>query len=75
MAKTSVQTKTVSLTVDHVFMPEDLLRPDWETSQENAKYTGKVDGKRVKYRVHADLADRLISRDQAMEVPPDVTED
>jgi hypothetical protein len=74
MAKASVQTKTVSLMVDHVFLPEDLLRPDWSTAEETAKYTGKVDGKRAKYRVHAELADFLIGRDQAMEVPPDVAE-
>ena len=63
--------KTVSLLIDHVFMPEDLLRPDWSTSTENRKYVGRVDGKRVKYRVHAGLADLLIEKDQAVEVPGD----
>lgn len=74
MARPRVPTKTISLTVDHVFMPVDLLRSDWETSEENAKFNGKVDGKRAKYEVHADMADLLISRDQAIEVPADVTE-
>jgi hypothetical protein len=74
MAKAKVPTKTVSLMIDHVYMPEDLLRPDWSTAEETAKYKAKVDGKRAKYEVHAELADFLIGRDQAMEVPPDVIE-
>ena len=67
----SDDTKTVSLLVDHVFMPEDLSRPDWSTSTENRKYAGRTDGRRVKYRVHAGLADLLIEKDLAVEVPED----
>ena len=69
--------KTISLTADHVYMPVDPMSPGWETAQETARYDRKVmdedAGKlRVaKYAVHPDLADFLIGRDQAMEVPAD----
>jgi hypothetical protein len=69
MAK-EVPAKTISLTGDHVWMPEDLMRQDFATAEETKKYVAKdADGKRVKYRVYAGLADLLVSRDQAMEVP------
>ena len=67
MAKSA---KTISLLVDHVFMPIDLGAPKWETSEGTQRYPAKdEDGKRVKYDVHPDLADFLIGRDQAVEVP------
>jgi len=60
--------KTISLTIDHVFMPEDLLSNDPEAR--TRRYPAKDgDGKRAKYRVNDALADLLISKDQAMEVP------
>ena len=66
-------TRTISLTVDHVHMPIDLLAPDWESTADTARYPAKIeqDGKlvRAKYEVHAALADFLIGRDQAIEVP------
>lgn len=64
-----VATKTISLLVDHVFMPRDLMD---DRSDDTARYPGKVDGKRAKYEVNAEIADLLISRDQAIEVAPDV---
>ena len=68
MAK-KVQTTTISLTVDHVHMPTDLLDPDWASATETKRYPGKEDGRRLKYEVHAGLAEFLIGRDQAIEVP------
>ena len=68
MAK-KVQTTTISLTVDHVHMPTDLLDPAWASTTETARYAGKEDGRRLKYEVHAELAEFLIGRDQAIEVP------
>ena len=68
MAK-KVQTTTISLTVDHVHMPTDLLDPDWASAAETTRYPGKEDGRRLKYEVHAGLAEFLIGRDQAIEVP------
>jgi hypothetical protein len=62
-------TKTISLTGDHVFMPVALLDGGWETAEKTKQYDAKVDGKRQKYVVNAGLADFLIDRDQAMEVP------
>ena len=66
-------TRTISLTVDHVHMPVDLLSSDWESTTDTARYPAKIeqDGKlvRAKYEVHAALADFLIGRDQAIEVP------
>jgi hypothetical protein len=72
-----VPTKTISLHVDHVHMPSDLLSPKWETAQDTARYERKLphpdtgDLVLVKYEVHADMADFLIERDQAVEVPSD----
>lgn len=66
-------TKTISLLVPHVFMPEDLKDPDWKTSTETKKYDAEVHDYRVKYDVHSGLADFLIQRRQAIEVPPDET--
>ena len=68
MAK-KVQTRTISLTIDHVHMPVDLLDPDWASTTETRRYPGKADGRRLKYEVHAGMADFLIARDQAIEVP------
>jgi len=68
MAK-KVQTSTISLTVDHVHMPVDLLDPGWASATETTRYPGKEDGRRLKYEVHAELAEFLIRRDQAIEVP------
>jgi hypothetical protein len=68
MAK-KVQTTTISLTVDHVHMPIDLLDSDWVSATETKRYPGKEDGRRLKYEVHAGLAEFLIGRDQAIEVP------
>lgn len=68
MAK-EAPSKTISLTtIDHVFMPEDLQSNDPEAR--TRRYPAKDgDGKRAKYRVNEALADLLISKDQAMEVP------
>ena len=71
VAEPVVTQKTISLTVDHVFMPVCLVRDDihWFEA-ETKRYSAKdADGRRVKYSVHAELADLLISKDQAMEVP------
>ncbi len=68
MAK-KVQTRTISLTIDHVHMPVDLLDPDWASTTETMRYPGKEGGRRRKYEVHAAMADFLIGRDQAIEVP------
>jgi len=64
-------TKTVSLLVDHVYMPEDLKHPGWATATETQKYLSEVQDYRMKYEVHTDLADFLIKRKQAIEVPTD----
>lgn len=79
--KSDVPTKTISLTGDHVFMPTDLLTSGWEKASDTQRYPGKIEsddpeGKpaRAKYEVHAELADFLIGRDQAIEVPADTTE-
>lgn len=75
--KRDVPVKTISLTVDHVHMPSDLTTPEWETAVDTAKFEAKparLEGKRAKYTVHAELADFLIGRDQAMEVPADPDE-
>ena len=64
-----VQTSTISLTVDHVHMPADLLDSGWASATETKRYPGKEDGRRLKYEVHAGLAAFLIGRDQAIEVP------
>lgn len=64
-------TKTISLLVPHVFMPEDLKTSDWATSTETKKYDAEVQDYRVKYEVHPGLADFLVKRKQALEVPPD----
>lgn len=64
-------TKTISLLVDHVFMPEDLKHPGWASSEETKKYPCEVHDYRVKYEVHPELADFLIKRKQAIEVPPE----
>lgn len=70
-----VPVKTISLTGDHVHMPADLLTPDWENCADTARYDRKIeaDGKTkvAKYTVHAELADFLIGRDQAIETVPD----
>ena len=68
MAK-KVQTTTISLTVDHVHLPVDLLDPAWASTTETARYAGKEDGRRLKHEVHAGLAEFLIGRDKAIEVP------
>lgn len=77
--KKDVPVKTISLTGDHVHMPADLLTPGWENCADTKRYRAKgEDAKnnwvRFKYEVHADLADFLIERDQAMEVMPDPDE-
>ena len=70
-------TKFISLTGDHVFMPADPTTPSWKDSVETKAYPGKVYDEaterhvRPKYEVHAELANFLIGRDQAMEVPAD----
>lgn len=64
-----VPTKTISLLVDHVFLPRDPEEADWQASVDTVRAPGKVDGKREKYRVHAELADLLIEQDRAVEVP------
>lgn len=66
-------TKTISLLVPHVYMPEDLKHPGWASSTETKKYDAEVHDYRVKYEVHPDLADFLVKRKQAIEVPPDET--
>jgi hypothetical protein len=73
--KADPATRTICLTVDHVHLPADPLAPDWQTATDTARYSAKVDGKRVRYEVHAALADFLIDRDQAIEVPAERTED
>lgn len=73
--KPEVPVKTISLMGDHVHMPTDLLTPGWETAQETARYDRRSDGIVAKYTVHEELADFLISRDQALEVMPDPDED
>jgi hypothetical protein len=60
------RTKTVTLVVDHVHLPLDLTTSDWRTAQETKRYDAKVDDKRAKYEVHPELADFLVSRDQAI---------
>lgn len=69
--KTEATTRTISLTGDHVHMPADLATAAWAECSETARYDRKVDGRVAKYTVHADLADFLIGRDQAVEVMPD----
>lgn len=77
--KNDVPTKTISLTGDHVHMPEDLLTAEWAgphtvTKRYDAREKGQ--SKRTKFLVHGKMADFLIERDQAMEVMPDeVAED
>lgn len=77
--KNDPATRTISLTVDHVHMPSDPRAPDWESAPDTARYPAKVeqDGKlvRARYEVHAALADFLIGRDQAIEVPAETAED
>lgn len=68
------KSKFISLTVDHVHMPDDLLHPRWQNATNTQRYPGRVDGRRVKYEVDADMADFLIGRDQAIEVAPDPPE-
>lgn len=65
------ETKTISLLVDHVYLPEDPTHPGWRTSTETMKYLAEVHAYRVKYEVHRELADFLVKRKQAIEVPPD----
>jgi hypothetical protein len=76
MAKKS---KTISLTRDHVYMPSDLLTGRWQGCEETQRYPARVlqNGQitRAKYEVHEGLADFLIGRDQAIEVPSMVSED
>lgn len=69
-------TKTISLLVDHVYMPTNLLSGDWEIASDTARYEAKAEGSktRFKYAVHPGLADFLIERDQAVEVPADEAE-
>jgi hypothetical protein len=64
-------TKTISLLVPHVYMPEDPKHPGWASSTETKKYDAEDEDSRAKYEVHTDLADFLIKRRQALEVPPD----
>lgn len=64
-------TKFISLLVPHVYMPEDPKRHDWRTSTETKKYDADGEDARLKYEVHGELADFLINRRQAIEVPPD----
>jgi hypothetical protein len=69
-------TKTISLLVDHVYMPTDLLSGDWEIASDTARYEAKAAGSkaRFKYVVHPGLADYLVGRDQALEVPTEGAE-
>lgn len=60
------RTKTVTLVVEHVHLPIDLATPDWNGCEQTKRYPAKVNGKRAKYEVHPDLADFLVSRDQAI---------
>ncbi len=63
------QTVTISLVVEHVFMPQDPSQPDWETSSDTIRYVAKDDeGKRARYEVHPSLAEFLVGRDQAIVV-------
>lgn len=72
--KADPATRTISLTVDHVHLPADPRAPGWESATDTARYPARVDGKRARYEVHAALADFLVGRDQAIEVPADGAE-
>lgn len=67
----SPTTKTISLVVDHVFMPEDLTAEGWSGCETTKKYLAEADDTRAKYEVHHGLADFLVKRKQAVEVLPD----
>lgn len=65
-----IVTKKVMLVTDHVFLPIDLNNPDWASTSDTRRYDGKVidekgELKRARLDMHPDLADFLVSRDQA----------
>lgn len=55
----------IMLLCDHVFLPEDLMTPDWATSTETRRYDGKDGKNRTRLEVHPTLAAALKDREQA----------
>ena len=57
---------TVMLTCNHVYLPEDPTREDWEGSTTTVRYDGRnAEGRRNRIGCHPSLAEFLQSRDQA----------
>lgn len=56
----------VMLLCDHVYLPDDPLRPDWASAESTRRYEGETeDGRRTKIDAHPSLADFLQKRKQA----------
>lgn len=68
MAKSTTK---VILLGDHIYLPADPTKPDWDTSENTLRYEGKTEGRRTRLEVHAGLAKFLMERGQAESVDDD----